>query len=126
MFRSFADDWSLLDVDSPVPSTHLDNTSYSNTDREYRVGDKYYGNLCRESEQVKRSGKQHKKSVSLDSSDLNGLMNLESISNRGRYRCGRCGQPKANHVCPYQEGTISSKESQTCSVSEMYSLFFGA
>jgi len=23
-------------------------------------------------------------------------------SNRGKYRCGRCGQPKVNHQCPYE------------------------
>lgn len=42
-------------------------------------------------------------------------------SSRGKYRCGRCGQPKVNHVCPYVDATTRSASTQVeMGVSEIH------
>lgn len=41
-----------------------------------------------------------------------GKKKHSSSSNRGKYRCGRCGQPKVNHVCPYVDATSRSASTQ--------------
>ena len=38
----------------------------------------------------------------------------EDTSNmpRGRYKCGRCGKPKVNHICPYENDFMRSTSTQ--------------
>jgi hypothetical protein len=38
-----------------------------------------------------------------------------NITNRGNYRCGRCGQPKVNHVCEFTDTTMVSVYTQAVS-----------
>ena len=43
----------------------------------------------------------------IDASDSGG-----SNKHRGRYKCGKCGQPKANHVCPFGAPPARSASTQ--------------
>lgn len=41
-------------------------------------------------------------------------------TNRGNYRCGRCGQPKVNHVCEFIDLSVASLSIQVLVINECH------
>ena len=61
-------------------------------------------------EYVMKAKPMHRRNDSISSfNSLDG-----GVSSRGKYKCGRCGQPKTNHRCPFTEETVvRDTETQT-------------
>eukprot|EP00595_Chromulina_sp_UTEXLB2642_P003357 CAMPEP_0196765956 /NCGR_PEP_ID=MMETSP1095-20130614/15810_1 /TAXON_ID=96789 ORGANISM="Chromulina nebulosa, Strain UTEXLB2642" /NCGR_SAMPLE_ID=MMETSP1095 /ASSEMBLY_ACC=CAM_ASM_000446 /LENGTH=712 /DNA_ID=CAMNT_0042125417 /DNA_START=117 /DNA_END=2255 /DNA_ORIENTATION=- len=57
--------------------------------------------------------------LTLDSNFNPMSSNNSSSANRGRYRCGRCGQPKVNHNCVFGDAlTVANVQIQTVTIDE--------
>jgi len=65
-----------------------------------------------------------KSSNSSNNSSNNNSNGNNNGTNRGKYKCGRCGQPKANHVCPYGETVnVMSREVETLRPCEWWAAY---
>lgn len=61
------------------------------------------------------SSPQSSSSSTSNSSKKNKPKSLKYI-NRGNYKCGKCGMPKVNHVCPYEDVLTANVGTQVRSI----------